>query len=74
MSAVTCWVATAGAGGSECALPAPSRLTARWSGRVGRSPGIPSGGHPGPVYDAEQLEAEQAQRGLWSRSFGPPWA
>jgi endonuclease YncB( thermonuclease family) len=28
-----------------------------------------SGGH----YAAEQLEAEQAQRGLWSGSFVPPW-
>jgi endonuclease YncB( thermonuclease family) len=28
-----------------------------------------SGGH----YAAEQLEAEQAQRGLWSGAFVPPW-
>jgi endonuclease YncB( thermonuclease family) len=25
------------------------------------------------AYAAEQLEAEQAQRGLWSGSFVPPW-
>ncbi len=25
------------------------------------------------AYAAEQLEAEQAQRGLWSGSFIPPW-
>jgi endonuclease YncB( thermonuclease family) len=27
----------------------------------------------GPNYDAEQLEAEQEQRGLWSASFVAPW-
>jgi endonuclease YncB( thermonuclease family) len=32
------------------------------------------GAVPGPQYDAEQLEAEQAQRGLWSGSFIEPWA
>jgi endonuclease YncB( thermonuclease family) len=31
------------------------------------------GAIPGPSYDAEQLKAEQAQRGLWSGSFIPPW-
>jgi endonuclease YncB( thermonuclease family) len=31
------------------------------------------GAVPGPSYDAEQLEAEQAQRGLWSGSFIEPW-
>jgi endonuclease YncB( thermonuclease family) len=31
------------------------------------------GAIPGPTYDAEQLEAEEAQRGLWSGSFVPPW-
>jgi endonuclease YncB( thermonuclease family) len=31
------------------------------------------GAIPGPSYDAEQLEAEQAQLGLWSGSFVPPW-
>jgi endonuclease YncB( thermonuclease family) len=25
------------------------------------------------AYADEQLEAEQAQRGLWSGSFVPPW-
>jgi endonuclease YncB( thermonuclease family) len=29
--------------------------------------------YSGGAYDAEQLEAEQAQRGLWSGSFVPPW-
>jgi endonuclease YncB( thermonuclease family) len=33
----------------------------------------PKRGVPGPSYDAEQLEAEQEQRGLWSGSFLPPW-
>ena len=31
------------------------------------------GAIPGPAYDAEQLEAEQAGRGLWAGSFVPPW-
>ncbi|MGH6884600.1 MAG: thermonuclease family protein [Geminicoccales bacterium] len=30
------------------------------------------GAVPGPTYDAEQLEAEQAGRGLWAGSFIPP--
>jgi endonuclease YncB( thermonuclease family) len=29
--------------------------------------------YSGGAYAAEQLEAEQAQRGLWSGSFVPPW-
>jgi endonuclease YncB( thermonuclease family) len=28
--------------------------------------------YSGGAYAAEQLEAEQAQRGLWSGSFVPP--
>jgi endonuclease YncB( thermonuclease family) len=31
------------------------------------------GAIPGPAYDAEQLEAKHAQRGLWEGSFVPPW-
>jgi endonuclease YncB( thermonuclease family) len=30
-------------------------------------------GYSTGAYAAEQLEAEQAQRGLWSGSFTPPW-
>jgi endonuclease YncB( thermonuclease family) len=29
--------------------------------------------YSGGAYAAEQLEAEQAQRGLWAGSFMPPW-
>lgn len=31
------------------------------------------GAVPGPAYDAEQANAEAAQRGLWSGSFIEPW-
>jgi endonuclease YncB( thermonuclease family) len=46
----------------------------RWCGAAWRSRGILSAALSlGPSYDAEQLEAEQTQRGLWAGAFVPPW-
>jgi endonuclease YncB( thermonuclease family) len=72
--AATCWATTVGAGRWAVCFAGDVELNREMVRRGWALAYYPErGAVPGPVYDAEQIEAEQAQRGLWSGSFIEPW-